>query len=172
MKIRRFSRVELFLFSSPFLFLSLLLGGQQWKHHILYPSSDVFINPYDEEYDPELEKYVSPMVSVAGQTVDVNVGDAPSDVIKSAVLQYLSPVIRMHPNENDFCVRWAIIYPYSDFELHYDRKVGSVTEVQTSQLPPFTRTSTVLGKHITDRDIHEAATSNKDYDVWGTQHWK
>jgi len=99
--------IKFLIFGSPLLFLAFLFGFRQLRHDYLYPMSSEFINPYNGRPDPEFAKYVLPLTLKKGDLVDINIGDSPSDVTKLAVMQYLSPIIRMYPDAKRFHVIWG-----------------------------------------------------------------
>ncbi len=165
---------KILIFGSPLLFLVLLFGFRQLRHDYLYPTSSEFINPYNGRPDPELCKYVLPFVSKNQDLVSIDLGSVPGDVIKLAALQYLSPVVRMNPEAREFHITWSVLYPRYNrwFDLTYNRQTGDVLESQEDLILHTPSIATKIGTSITDRDIHNAATSNKDYDVWTSEHWK
>lgn len=151
----------------------LMLGLRAWRQHFYCPTSDKFISPYNGKENPEFAAFLTPLINQSGDTVYIELGNCPADVIKVAVFQYLSPIIRMHPRAAVFEMTWDfnVFHYYAGVRLIYNRTEGEIEVVETGTTDS-SQTRTILGKNLTDRDIHQAACSDMDYDVWAQKHWK
>ncbi|RYG70606.1 hypothetical protein EON80_07480 [bacterium] len=160
----------------------MLLGLSAWafpilKHRYYYPTSRTFMMP-DGSPSPEMEAYLKPCLVENGEVVAINLGDTSADIPQFAAFQYLSPYIRMKPEATEFHLRWTTqVAGYTaDYKLSYYRKKKKVFFIQPPIGTSRWQNSKLLGKGLTDRDIHLAALdsiANKtNFDVWADKHWE
>lgn len=142
-----------------------------------YPTSKSFLRP-DGKPAPALEEYLKVKIFPGDKDVLINQGEVPHDGSKVIPFQYLSPVIRMYPKESKFRMWWDVhVAQYQGFyELNYYRNKGELTVTLTNRNWPDRPQTQLLGRYLTDRDIHEAgldaAKNWTDFEEWATKHWE
>lgn len=141
-----------------------------------YPTSKTFLDVGGNPY-PALEDQLSSQIFPGDKDILINQGYMPNDVSRVMPFQYLSPVIRMHPEESKFRMTWQILSTQGEwlYELNYDRDRGEVALTGTDFHQPSSTYTKLLGRYLTDRDIHEAgldaAKNWTDFEEWVAKHW-
>ena len=173
MKIRKLSSRKNWLLLALFGGLALcLIGAARRRHQLLYPYSLDYISPITGKPvpAPDESQYYSLTESPDKSKVIIDLGRMPKDV-DYFVLLYLSSDIRRHPEARTFTISWMwrIIGATHICALIYDRAAGTLAETVTYENKSQTK---ILGRNLTDRDIHEAAAAQESHNDWASKHWK
>ena len=134
------------------------------------------MNPMTGRYDPDLELWVLPITTKAGDAVSINLGDRAmyDESVGQDVLMVLSPTLRMHPQTKTFTVSWYERHcgdcgSYDGGqELIYNRETGTVTyRSQGSTMGKSYDKTTLLASNINDDTIHHLIAHGGSYEDLG-----
>ena len=150
--------------------MCLLLVARR-RHQILYPYSSEFVDAKGKPV-PDMGSWLQSHASQSPdeQRLTINNGYTITEE-SDYILRDLSIVIRTYPNTRVFVVSWdtSLLGTQYCFEVTYDRAAGIFSEKNGcgEDVP-----AKVLGRNLTDRDIHQGAAADKDYTTWAYAHWK
>lgn len=139
------------------------------RHQILYPYSPVYVDR-DGKADPKVDAWLasSTQESPDKSTLTMDLGSTTADA-RDDMLGCFSPMILTHPDTRIFIVSWdaSLLGTSYCFELTYDRSAGIFTEKYGCEVDTPIK---ILGRNLTDRDLHDAVVSTKGYEDWASKH--